>query len=57
MKKMFPKDEEFYDNEVFAQAEVVPHPKEENRSALILTQSYHLLSNDDLSTGDNSSND
>ena len=57
MKKMFPKDEEFYDNEVFAQAEVVPHPKEENRSALILTQSYHLLSNDDLSSSDNSSND
>lgn len=46
------KDKEFYDNEVFAQAEVVQHPKEPNHSALVLTQSFHLLSNDDLSSGD-----
>ncbi len=43
------KDQDFYNNEIFAQAEVVQHPKEENHSALILTQSYHLLSNQDLS--------
>ncbi|WP_145925807.1 transcriptional regulator SplA domain-containing protein [Bacillus weihaiensis] len=45
---MTEKDKDFYNNEVFAQAEVVQHPKEENHSALILTQSFHLLSHDDL---------
>ncbi|WP_299095458.1 transcriptional regulator SplA domain-containing protein [uncultured Metabacillus sp.] len=42
------KEEDFYNNEVFAQAEVVPHPKDQNRSALILTQSFHLLSDEDV---------
>ncbi len=42
------KDQEFYNHEVFAQAEVVQHPKEENHSALILNQSFNVFSNQDL---------
>ncbi|MBM7604261.1 hypothetical protein JOC75_002234 [Metabacillus crassostreae] len=49
------KDQEFYNNEVFAQAEVVQHPKEENSSALILNQSFHLLSNEDMTTTEETS--
>ncbi|WP_226670114.1 transcriptional regulator SplA domain-containing protein [Metabacillus litoralis] len=49
------KEKDFYNNEVFAQAEVVQHPKEENHSALILNQSFHLLSNEDITSSEDSS--
>lgn len=42
------KDQEFYDHEVFEQAEVVQHPKEENHTALVLNQSFNVFSNQDL---------
>ncbi|MGM7719264.1 transcriptional regulator SplA domain-containing protein [Metabacillus sp. Hm71] len=48
------KEEDFYNNEVFAQAEVVPHPKDQNRSALILMQSFHLLSDEDVPANETS---
>ncbi|MFD2216198.1 transcriptional regulator SplA domain-containing protein [Metabacillus endolithicus] len=46
------KEQEFYDNEVFAQAQVVQHPKEKNHTALVLDQSFHLLSGSDLAADD-----
>ena len=48
VKGMKEKDQEFYDHEVFTQAEVVQHPKEANHSALILNQSFNVFSNQDL---------
>lgn len=50
---MINKDDDFYNDELFAQAELVKHPKDENRSALILNQAYHLLSGDDLESDEN----
>ena len=42
------KDQELFYHEAFAQAEVVPHPKEENHSALVLNQSFNVFTNQDL---------
>lgn len=47
---MTEKDKDFYKDNVFGQAQVVQHPKEATGSALLLTQSFNLLSAEDLSS-------
>ncbi|MFC0272141.1 hypothetical protein ACFFIX_11825 [Metabacillus herbersteinensis] len=47
---MTEEDNNFYQDDVFKQAQVVQHPKEATGSALLLTQSFNLLSGKDLSS-------